>query len=110
MADFDYESSQTGQHCGDIPKKPHKFYSRFQYGSVFLAADTRRFLLHPEEKRKAIVPVVFVHAYMATVFGGPCALFRYALPHIACLPALMAMVYRPRPASDESVSAPGTGR
>lgn len=79
-------------------------------GAYFWLLTLAVFYCIQKKKRKAIVPVVFVHAYMATVFGGPCALFRYALPHIACLPALMAMVYRPWPASDESVSAPGTGR
>lgn len=43
---------------------------------------------------KAIVPLVFVLSYMATVFAGPCALFRYALPYIVCIPAIMVMTYK----------------
>lgn len=81
----------------------------FNMGTYFWLLALSVFYCIQKKKREAIVPIVFVLAYMATVFGGPCALFRYALPHIACIPALMAMVYKPMPASEESASAPRTG-
>lgn len=46
-----------------------------------------------KKNNKAIVPIVFVLSYGATLFAGPCVLFRYALPYICCIPAFMVTVY-----------------
>lgn len=46
-------------------------------------------------KKSAIVPLTFLLVYMATVFAGPCALFRYALPYITCIPVLFTLYMQP---------------
>ena len=53
------------------------------------------FFCMQKKKGEMVIPLAFLFAYMSTVFAGPCALFRYALPYITCIPALLIAVYQP---------------
>ena len=46
------------------------------------------------KNKKSVVPLAFILTYISTLFAGPCALFRYVLPYIVCMPILMTVVYK----------------
>ena len=45
------------------------------------------------KRKESIIPLSFLIVLLITVLAGPCALIRYALPYIICLPVLFVMVF-----------------
>jgi hypothetical protein len=66
----------------------------FNMGTYFWFFVMFLFYCIQTKNSQIFIPCVFILAYMATVFAGPCALFRYALPYIICLPPFMVAVYK----------------
>lgn len=66
----------------------------FSMGTYFWLIVISFFYCVQKKNKEAVVPLVFILSYIATVFAGPCSLIRYALPYIACLPTLMVTVYK----------------
>lgn len=82
--------------------------SIFNMGTYFWLLVLSVFYCIQVKNNKAIVPLFFVLAYTATLFAGPCALFRYALPFIVCIPAFWVTVYSkklPQTSSNPSAAA-----
>ena len=66
----------------------------FSMGTYFWLIVLSFFYCVQKKNKEAAVPLVFILSYIATVLAGPCSLIRYALPYIACLPALMVTAYK----------------
>ena len=82
--------------------------SIFNMGTYFWLLVLSVFYCIQVKNNKAIVPLFFVLAYTATLFAGPCALFRYALSFIVCIPAFWVTVYSkklPQTSSNPSAAA-----
>ena len=53
-------------------------------------------LLACQKKQKELIPMIsFMIVFLLTILAGPCALIRYALPYIICLPSMGACVLLP---------------
>ena len=82
--------------------------SIFNMGTYFWLLVLSVFYCVQVKNNRAVVPLVFVLAYTATLFAGPCALFRYALSFIVCIPAFWVTVYSkklPQTSSNPSAAA-----
>lgn len=65
----------------------------FNMGLYFWLIILTTFYSIQMKKKDVIIPEVFLFSFILTIFAGPCALFRYALPYIVCMPSFIAAVY-----------------